>query len=229
MLDSLQVVDSRGQAVELREDGSGVYTFAMPASRVSVKAVFAAGKGPQPFADVSEEAWYHDAVAYVYGHGIMDGVGDLAFAPDRTLTRAMAVQMLYNLDGKPEAHTGTAFEDVQEDAWYADALCWAAAAEIAGGYDDGTFRPDEAVTRQELALFLYRYEQSQGGGFQGMWAFPLDYPDASQAAAWANEALCWCTMKGVIQGRANGLLDADGLANRAEAAQMLMQFCKAQR
>ena len=91
---------------------------------------------------------------------MMNGVSSRAFAPNANLTRGMLVQILYNLEGKPKG-TAANFSDVQADAWYAEAVGWAASNKVVTGYADGTFRPNAAVTREQAAAILYRYAQSK--------------------------------------------------------------------
>ena len=91
-------------------------------------------------------------------------------------------------------------------------------------YQDGTFRPDTAVTRQQLAAMLYRYEQSRGGGFTGTWMFLLDFEDAGQVSDWAYEALCWCTMNGILTGTTETTLSPGGTATRAQTAVILQRY-----
>ena len=91
-------------------------------------------------------------------------------------------------------------------------------------YGNGRFDPTGDITREQLAAILYRYEQSKGGGFVGAWMFLLDYPDAAEISSWADEAMHWCVMNGIINGK-DGKLVPGGDASRAEAATMLMRYC----
>ena len=136
-LESLTVLDSRGQPLELTNKGNGKYTFTMPASRVTVEATFA--PAPLPFEDVAPGAWYESAVRYAYFHNIMEGMSETEFAPATALTRAMAAQILYNLEGQPTVSGDNEFIDVS--GWYETAVTWAAETGVATGYGDGTFQP----------------------------------------------------------------------------------------
>ena len=180
------------------------------------------------FSDLEPTAWYHDGVHYVLASGLMQGYGGDVFAPDGTASRAMTAQILWNMEGRPAAEPGAAaFADVAEDAWYAGAVRWASGAGIITGWTDAAgeqrFDPDAAVTREQLAAMLYRYAKLRGEGFSGMWSFPLDFPDAAEAADWAYEPLCWMVMRGVINGM-DGSLNPRGSATRAQVATMLFRF-----
>jgi len=165
---TLTVTDANGKTVALTDLGSGKYTFKMPSAKVSVGFKTTAdqpcdgGKDcpSAPFTDVDTAKWYHLSVDYVLAHKMMNGVSSRAFAPNANLTRGMLVQILYNLEGKPKG-TAANFSDVQADAWYAEAVGWAASNKVVTGYADGTFRPNAAVTREQAAAILYRYAQSK--------------------------------------------------------------------
>ena len=171
-----------------------------------------------PFTDVSEGDWYHDAVAFCWENGIMDGTSGTAFAPNMILTRAMMAQVLYNLaDGTPAAAAG--FPDVSPTAWYADAVNWAAANGYVTGYDNGLFGPEDDLTREQLAAILYRYAGSPAP------AGTLDgFADAASASDYAVDALRWAVGEGLLTGKDGGRLDPTGTASRAELAQILARF-----
>jgi|GEM_PF-1267145 len=178
------------------------------------------------FSDVPDSFWARDAVDFVSARGIFGGTSASAFSPDTGMTRGMLAKVLHNLEGSPAPASTGSFTDVPAGSWCADAVYWAAEKGIVTGYGDGTFRPNDRVTRQQLAAMLYRYEQSKGGGFTGQWSFRLDYTDAGQVREYAYEPLCWMTMKGVINGVSNHLLSPNGTATRAQVAAMLMRYCK---
>ena len=191
------------------------------------RAVLAAlGEEPGlPFADVAEGDWYYEAVAYVYEKNLMSGTDAAHFTPNGTASRAMVATILWRMAGEPAAGENP-FADVPENTWYTDAVSWAAGVGIVTGYSDTKFGPDNPVTREQFAAMLYRYAQSLGEGFADNWSFPLDFPDAADVSAYAYEALCWMTMKNVIQGMEDGNLHPQGTANRAQLATTLMRFCQ---
>ena len=226
-LDKLTVTDKNGDSVKLTDKGDGKYTFKMPASKVTVEAVFTAVE-PEPeglpFTDVTSGDWFYDAVAYVYDKGMMEGTTDTTFAPAMNLTRSMIAQVLYNLEERPEAPGAAGFPDVAAGAWYADAVNWAAARGIVKGYDTGAFGPEDSVTREQLAAILYRYAQAKGyDTTQGGMAV-REFSDSASISDWAQTAMSWAVNAQVLSGKGNGVLDPQGTATRAEVAQMLMNF-----
>ena len=224
-LDELTVTDKNGDSVKLTDKGDGKYTFKMPASKVTVEAVFTAAKVEGlPFTDVTGGDWFYDAVAYVYDKGMMEGTTDTTFAPTMNLTRSMIAQVLYNLEERPEAPGAAGFTDVAAGAWYADAVNWAAARGIVKGYDTGAFGPEDSVTREQLAAILYRYAQAKGyDTTQGGMAV-REFSDSASISDWAQTAMSWAVNAQVLSGKGNGVLDPQGTATRAEVAQMLMNF-----
>ena len=199
------------------------YTFQMPDTAVTVKATFQEGSA-MPFADVAESNWFYDAVAYVYGNGMMNGTGATKFAPSANLTRGMIAQVLYNLESKPDS-TSAAFNDVAAGQWYADAVNWAAANDIVSGYGDGTFGPENNITREQMALILYRYAVFKGYDVSAKGDLNA-FTDGATVSAWAKEAMTWAVGSKLLSGKGNGILDPTGTATRAEVAQILQNFCE---
>lgn len=231
---TLTVTDANGKTVALTDLGSGKYTFKMPSAKVSVGFKTTAdqpcdgGKDcpSAPFTDVDTAKWYHLSVDYVLTHKMMNGVSSRAFAPNANLTRGMLVQILYNLEGKPKG-TAANFSDVQADAWYAEAVGWAASNKVVTGYADGTFRPNAAVTREQAAAILYRYAQSKGIDVSvGENTNILSYVDVQQASEYAIPALQWAVGAGVLNGKNGGRLAPTGTATRAEIAAIMQRWCE---
>ena len=179
-----------------------------------------------PFTDVVDTSWFYAAVQYVWEKGLMTGMDGKTFSPESTTTRAQLVTILWQLAGCPDSESGAAYSDTQASAWYAKAVAWAGANGIVSGYADGSFGPDDAVTREQFAAILYRYAQSLGEGFTGSWYFLLDYSDAQQISAWADEAMHWCVMKGILSGTGADTLSPGMSTTRGQMAVMLMQFCQ---
>ncbi len=183
---------------------------------------FAADDG-LPFTDVNEGDWYYAAVQWAVEHDITQGISATEFGVNNTVTRAQTVTFLWRMAGSPEPMSVHGFDDVPEDAWFADAVNWAAEHGIAKGTSATTFSPDGELKREQAAAFLYREEQRRGGGFKGAWAFPLDYGDADAVSEYAYEPLCWLTMQAILQG-ADGLLAPQSLCNRAQLITILYRY-----
>ena len=176
------------------------------------------------FADVASGAWYADAVQYVCENGIMNGISETAFGPDRITTRAMAVTMLYRLEGEPDA-VASGFADVPADAYYADAVAWAQANDIVNGVSETAFAPDDPVTREQMAAVLYRYAQFKGYDVTASNDLS-SYTDASRISSYAITAMGWANAAGLITGNTGTTLNPRGNATRAEVATILMRFCE---
>ena len=232
---TLTVTDANGKSVALTDLGSGKYTFKMPSSKVNVAFAASGETKPcdggkdcpsAPFKDVDTGKWYHVSIDYVLTHSIMNGVSGTSFAPNRNLTRGMLVQILFNLEGKPQSASAS-FSDVKADAWYAKAVSWAAANKVVTGYADDTFRPNAAVTREQAAAILYRYAQSKGIDVSvGEDTNILSYADALQASEYAIPALQWAVGAGVLNGKSGNLLAPTGTATRAEIAAIMQRWCE---
>ena len=223
-LESLTVLDSRNNEITLTDKGDGKYTFTMPASRVTVEASFT--PAPLPFEDVAPGAWYESAVRYAYLHDIMEGMSATTFQPNGTLSRAMAVQIFYNLEGQPglsDENLGYPYEDVDAQAWYGNAVYWARITGVATGYGDGTFQPTDSITRQEFAQMLYNYAKYKGYDLTAEGDLS-QFPDSGSVADWAEAAMSWANGNELINGHDDGTIDAGGAGTRAQAASILMRF-----
>lgn len=180
-----------------------------------------------PFTDVNEGDWFYDKVAYVYHHKLMTGTSETTFEPNTTLTRAMMVQILYNKEGRPAATTnGNPYTDVPKDQWYYNAVQWAYENKITSGTSETTFEPNSEVTREQFARFMYNYAGNPAVSGK------LDFVDADQVSDWAYDAMVWANQNNIILGKKKSdgsvVLDPRGNATRAEAATILMGYCKAQ-
>lgn len=230
-LDELNVTDSKGEKVELTKVSDTKYTFTMPRSRVTIEATFVeinhADVCPSAdYTDVDIDAWYHTAIDYAIENSLMNGIGNNLFAPDSNLSRAMLVQVLWNLEGNPDVSTITEYSDVASDAWYYNAVQWATAENIVGGYGNGIYGPEDDITREQMALMLYRYAQYKGYDTTQSGADTQDFTDYADISDWALEGMTWAVNAGLLNGKGNGILDPTGNATRAEVAQILMNFCE---
>ena len=175
-----------------------------------------------PFRDVAPGAWYEEAVRYVYEAGLMQGTTGTTFSPGRTSNRGQIAAILHRLEGSPRAGTPP-FTDVAADSYCADAVAWAEKNNIVRGFEDGTFRPEGRITRQQLAAILFRYLEYRGADTAGR-ADLSRFSDSAAVADYAREALAWAVSAGLVQGRADGTLDPEGSATRAQAAMILQRL-----
>lgn len=177
-----------------------------------------------PYKDVEESDWFYDAVAYNYYSGLMTGVNEVTFAPSAALNRAQAVVILWRIAGKQEAQADPEFPDVSENEWYTDAVVWAVKEGVVSGYSDGRFGPEDAVTREQMAVMLWRFAKSQG--YDVSQSADLDsYKDADQVSEFAVTSMQWAIGNEMIQGKAEKtMLDPQGSTNRSECAVMIQRF-----
>ena len=177
-----------------------------------------------PFTDVNTTDWFYDAVQYAYEKGMMSGTSTTTFSPGGTTTRGMIVTILHRMEGTPAAN-GTAFTDVPAGQWYSDAVSWASANGIVGGYGNGLFGPSDSITREQMAAILNRYSTYKDYG-SGTVSSITDFSDASKVSSYAVEPMGWAIGNGLISGVGNNTLAPKGNATRAQVATILMRFCK---
>ena len=222
VVDAVKVVDKDGKDVAVTEK-DGKYVFTMPASAVTVTGTFKAETPAPvalPFSDVKSGNWFYDAVKYAYAQGLMTGTSATTFAPNGTMNRAMIVTVLYRLEKSPAVTGASKFTDVPAGQWYSDAVAWAAANKIVNGYDETTFGPMNAVTREQMAAILFRYEQVKGLENVTLEENLNRFPDQNKISAYAIPALQWAVGQKIINGNADGTLDPTGTATRAQVAQI---------
>ncbi|MGN0985997.1 MAG: S-layer homology domain-containing protein, partial [Candidatus Enterenecus sp.] len=176
------------------------------------------------FTDVRDTEWYAPYVYEASARGLMVGNGSGAFSPHATGSRAMLVQILYNLAGNPSVTADNPFTDVPGTAWYADAVQWAYENHITSGVGAGAFAPGASVTREQVAQFLYAYAgQPQVSGDLSAFA------DGDRVSGWAKNAMLWATQNGIISGSRSGdalYLSPRSSASRAEIAKMAVAFAQ---
>lgn len=173
------------------------------------------------FSDVSADAWYADAVAYVRDNGLMSGTSETTFAPDGTMTRGMLVTTLYRIAGSPSLENenlGYPYADVPGDAWYADGVYWARLAGVVSGYSDEQFGPNDPVTREQIAVILWRYAGSPA-------TEPgTDFADEDNISGYAAQAVDWARANGVVNGAEGNRFLPQNNATRAQVAVILRNY-----
>lgn len=225
-VDEVVVEDADGNEIKVTQNQDGTYSFTQPDGKVTITVTFRCDGGElcpsDHLTDVEEDGWYHDAVDYVVEHGIMEGMSPTTFAPRRELTRAEVVQVLYNLEGRPDVTGENIFTDTAKH-WAVDPITWAATTGVVDGYGDDTFRPNNPVSRQEFAQMLYRYAKYKGYDLAAEGDLS-QFPDSGKIGEWAEAAMKWANGEGLIQGHENGTIDPTGTTIRAQAASILMRF-----
>ena len=177
-----------------------------------------------PFNDVSEDDWFYPYVAWACINDITSGTSENTFSPHVSLTRAMLVTFLWRAEGCPAAQQKTAFVDVADGMYYTDAIAWASENGIVMGYTDGTFGPDDIITREQIAVVMYRTAVYRGEFDAAETAADLaDFTDAASVSDYAVEGMRWAVGSGLIIGN-DGKLNPRGDASRAESVTILSRF-----
>ena len=198
VLETISVTDKNGNDLKLTDKSNGKYTFTMPTSKVEIKVTFMEDNSVLNFFyDVPNDAYYYEAVKWAAENGITGGVGNSLFAPNQPCTRAQIVTFLWRAAGSPVVNYLMPFTDVDEGAYYAEAVRWAASCGIVTGLTETTFGTNGVCTRAQAAAMIYRCAQAQGKGFTGAWMFHLPFTDVPE---WAYESVAWCYMNGVTTG-----------------------------
>lgn len=177
-----------------------------------------------PFTDVDSDDWFLAAVQYVYENDRMAGTSSTTFQPEVNLTRAMAAQVLYNLEGQPAVTGDTTFTDAADAGdWAVKAITWAEQTGVVAGIGDGLFDPTANVTREEFAQMMYNYASYKEYDLT-LEGDLSQFEDASAISSWAETAMSWANGSGLINGHDDGTIDPQGTTTRAQAASILMNF-----
>ena len=177
-----------------------------------------------PFTDVDSDDWFLAAVQYVYENDRMAGTSSTTFQPEVNLTRAMAAQVLYNLEGQPAVTGDTTFTDAAAAGeWAVKAITWAEQTGVVAGIGDGLFDPTANVTREEFAQMMYNYASYKEYDLT-LEGDLSQFEDASAISSWAETAMSWANGSGLINGHDDGTIDPQGTTTRAQAASILMNF-----
>ncbi len=173
--------------------------------------------------DVTAGDWFTSDVIYVTLTGLMNGTGD-GFSPNNNINRAQLVTVLYRMAGQPEVTGENPFTDVPDGQWYTDAVLWAAENNITDGTSETTFSPNDALTREQMATFLYRFADFETEEPIEITGDLSSYTDADLVADYAVDAMTWAVGEGVISGIGNNTLAPDNTASRAQMATVLTRY-----
>jgi len=176
------------------------------------------------FIDISTSAWYYPAIQFVYDNGIMSGKGNGQFDPAGNLTRAEFVTTLYSMEEKPEVSYNDIFSDVSNGQWYSKPVLWANQNSIASGYGNGTFGVSDNITREQLAMMVYKYAEVCGYELEITEGVLERFNDSTQVSSWAVTAVEWAVTNGIISGTGDNRLNPQGNALRCECAAILKSF-----
>lgn len=179
-----------------------------------------------PFLDVPATAWYASAVGYVQERALMQGLDSETFAPTLVLDRGSMVQLLFNLAERPDVIAVNPFSDVDSGASYSTAVTWAVSRNVVNGYGNGEFGPADGITREQMAVMLYRYAKQIGLDVSVSAEALQTFQDKDSISDWAVEAMTWAVSSRLIIGRDGEILDPQASATRAEAATVIMRFCE---
>ena len=214
-LDEITVTDKDGNALKLTDKGDCKYSFTMPSGKVDIDASFKKLAETSPFADVSTDAYYYEAVKWAAENSITGGIGNGLFGPELTCSRGQIVTFLWRAAGSPEPTALSTFTDVAADAYYAKAVAWAVENGVTTGTGDGKFSPDAPCTRGQAVTFLWRAL----GQLTGDTASFADVPADSYFA----QAVAWAAQSGVTTGVGNNLFAPDALCTRAQIVTFLFR------
>lgn len=176
-----------------------------------------------PFTDVKETEWYYEAVKYVYKNKIIQGLTETTFGPDVTLTRAQFATILYRVNGEPVIEYSAKFPDIVDGQWYTDGVLWANSIGVVSGYANGLFGPDDSITREQMAVMMYRYAKYKEYDISKT-ADISSFADASEVSSYAQDAFKWAVGSEIISGKAGNMLEPQGEATRVECAAIMMRF-----
>lgn len=227
-VDKVVLKDKKGNAIIVTKKSDTVYTFEQTEEGAASLEVYCRlieeNEWHNPFYDVYSGAWYYDAVRYVYENGLIAGVASDCFAPDMDTSRGQLVTMLWRMAGEPNYGTNSGFDDVSSSAYYARAVAWASSENIVAGFPDGSFRPNEYITREQMAAFFMKYAAATGAG-------TYQREDLSQYSdinpnSWSYDALSWAKAVGLLSGVSDTTMAPQATATRAQIAAVLQRYCE---
>ena len=224
----ISVKDENGNDLPVTDNGNGEFSFIFSGDSVTVEVKFVLRRdrptGQMYFSDVKETDWFYGDVKFVWEEGLMVGISDTLFASHAHTTRAMVVTILWRLEGEPVPTTTNPFTDVNDGAWYTDAVVWGYENGIILGLGDGNFGTRDDITREQLVTILYRYAEWKGLDVSAGKDSTLYATDAAEISDYALPAMRWAYTTGLIKGRTETTIVPAGTASRAEFAAILHRF-----
>ena len=236
----ITVTDESNNKIELDKTSETTYEFTMKSSNMNIKAWFVSdgshqscGKGEDcpisRYDDTIPNSWYHDGLHYSINSNIITGIDSRTLSPNTNCTRAMLIQILWNIENNPGVNYLIPFKDIETDAWYTEAVRWAASNRIVSGYSNDTFGPNDELTREQLILILYNYLQ-----FKQIEVKPIiedlivkditNFTDHTDISSYAQEAINWAYKNNIVTGTEQGLLVPKAKATRAQVATIIQRI-----
>ena len=210
------------------EGASVKVTINSEAARIGVTGAYqtaAGGVVALPFTDLARSDWYYGAVKFAYEKKLFNGISEDHFAPGDRVTRAMLATVLFRLAGTPaQSVTGSVFTDLVPGEWYEAGIRWSSGQGIVNGIGEGLFAPQVNVTREQLAVMLYRYAGEYLKANTQIRGDLMGFGDQTRISEWAREGLSWAVGAGIMNGDTSGMLNPGGSASRAEAVTMMQRF-----
>ena len=222
--DKLEMITKADYGDEIRTLDLSNYTGGTSSYVLTQNQLSEAERSPLFFNDISPSNWFYDSVRYVYRNGIMTGLDEMTFGPDVNLSRAHFATILHRLEGSPAISYTERFPDVPDGMFYTSPVLWASGAGIVGGYENGTYGVSDNITREQMAVMMYRYAEYKKydrSSFDDLSRFP----DRDHVSTFSKEAMQWAVGAGLISGD-QGLINPQGYANRAQCATIIMRFMK---
>lgn len=200
--------------------GRDIYTIPEVSRDTTVVVTFAR---KTPFTDIAHDDWFYSSVRYAYNKGLFTGTTETTFSPSGKMSRAMLATVLYRMENEPEVEFRDVFSDVQSNRWYSEPVIWANQSKIVNGKGKGIFAPNDSITREQIAVMLYRYAKGKGFNLDAE-SSSLIFKDADKISDFAKESITWAVAKGIMKGNSDLTLNPSGFATRAEVATMLQRF-----
>lgn len=202
-----------------------VFSMLFTLAPAAVVAATDEAKAKVSYTDVSDKAWYKEAVEYASDENLLVGVNDKEFSPNTNVTRAMVAAVMWRQCGSPKNDGVSDFADVDRNSWYSQAVTWGAKQGLVAGYGADNFGPNDYVTREQLVSFIQRFSAKNGMDTSVKDATIVDkYADAAQVGSWSKDAMAWALENKVISGVADKKLAPRANASRAQYAAILMRI-----
>ena len=220
-VDEIIVTDQNGNRIPVIDNGDGTWSFTQPDGSVTIQVIYS--EWNNPFVDVAESDWFYYDVMYAHQNGIVAGTTPTTFEPNSPITRAQTATIFYRTNGSPAVSGNSPFTDVENTpgtVWYYNAVLWAQQVGVVSGHGNGIFRPNDNITREQLAVIFYNYARHMGYDVS-VTDNLSGFTDAGNVADWAIDAMRWAVVNGIIGGLGNGILAPQGTATRAQVVAML--------